>query len=67
MGAELNAFKIIKFRLGAAKNVAGGISDNAKDWEYTAGIGIWLGFNLDVAALLNDNTAGVFLQTGFQF
>jgi hypothetical protein len=67
VGAELNAFKIMKFRLGAAKNVAGGISDNAKDWEYTAGIGIWLGFNLDIAALLNDNTAGLFLQTGFQF
>ena len=67
VGAEFNAFKIMKFRLGAAKNIASGISDGAKDVEYTAGIGIWLGFNLDVAALLNDNTAGVFLQTGFQF
>ena len=67
VGGEFNAFNILKFRLGAAKNVASGISDGAKDWEYTAGFGIWLGFNLDVAALLNDNTAGVFLQTGFQF
>ena len=67
VGAEFNAFKIVKFRLGAAKNIASGISDNAGDVEYTAGVGIWLGFNLDVAALLNDNTAGVFVQTGFQF
>jgi hypothetical protein len=67
VGAEFNAFKIVKFRLGASQNIASGISDGARDVEYTAGVGIWLGFNLDVAALLNDNTAGVFLQTGFQF
>jgi hypothetical protein len=67
VGAEFYAFKIVKFRLGAAKNVASGITDSAKDVEYTAGVGIWLGFNLDIAALINDNTAGVFLQTGFQF
>ena len=67
VGAEFNAFKILKFRLGTAKNIASGVSDGAKDVEYTAGVGIWLGFNLDVAALINDNTAGVFLQTGFQF
>jgi hypothetical protein len=67
VGAELNAFRIMKFRLGALKNVASGISSGAEEWEYTAGIGIWLGFNLDVAALINDNTAGAFLQTGFQF
>jgi len=67
VGAEFNAFKYVKLRLGAAKNIASGISDGAKDVEYTAGIGIWLGFNLDIAALINDNTAGVFLQTGFQF
>ena len=67
VGAEFNAFKNLKFRLGAAKNIASGISDNAGDIEYTAGVGIWLGFNLDVAALINDNTAGVFVQTGFQF
>jgi hypothetical protein len=67
VGAEYNAHKFVKLRLGAAKNIASGISDNAGDIEYTAGVGIWLGFNLDVAALLNDNTAGVFVQTGFQF
>ena len=67
VGAEFNAFEHVKFRLGAAKNIASGISDSAGDVEYTAGIGIWLGFNLDVAVLLNDHTGGVFVQTGFQF
>jgi hypothetical protein len=67
VGAEFNAFKIMKFRLGVAKNLASGIPDSAGDVEYTAGIGIWLGFNLDVAFLLNDHTGGVFVQTGFQF
>ena len=67
VGAEFNTFKYVKFRLGVAKNIVSGVSDGAKDVEYTAGVGIWLGFNLDVAALINDNTAGVFLQTGFQF
>ena len=67
VGAEFNAFKIMKFRLGAAKNIASGISNSAEDIEYTAGVGIWLGFNLDVAVLLNDHTGGVFVQTGFQF
>ncbi len=67
VGAEFNAFRIMKFRVGAAKNIASGISDNADDVEYTAGVGIWLGFNLDVAVLLNDHTGGVFVQTGFQF
>ena len=67
VGAEFNAFDYVKFRLGAAKNIASDISDGAGDIEYTVGVGFWLGFNLDVAALINDNTAGVFLQTGFQF
>ena len=67
VGAEFNAFKIMKFRVGAAKNIASGISDTAGDVEYTAGVGIWLGFNLDVAVLLNDHAGGVFVQTGFQF
>ncbi len=67
VGAEFNAFKYVKFRLGASRNIASGVPDGAKDTEYTAGIGFWLGFNLDIAALLNDNTAGLFLQTGFQF
>jgi len=67
IGAEFNAFKYVKLRVGAAQNVASGISDGAKDTSYTAGVGIWLGFNLDIAAIISDHSAGVFLQTGFQF
>jgi len=67
IGAEFNAFKYLKFRVGASRNVASGISDSAKDTSYTAGVGIWLGFNLDIAAIYSDHSAGVFLQTGFQF
>jgi hypothetical protein len=67
VGAEFKALKIMRFRLGAAKNIASGISGPAGEVEYTAGVGIWLGFNLDVAVLLNDHTGGVFVQTGFQF
>lgn len=67
IGAEFKASKYFKFRVGASRNVASGISDGAKDTNYTAGVGIWLGFNLDIAAIYNDHSVGVFLQTGFQF
>ncbi len=67
IGAEFNALKYLKLRVGASRNLASGISDGAKDTSYTAGVGIWLGFNLDIAAIYNDHSVGVFLQTGFQF
>jgi hypothetical protein len=67
VGAEFNAFDYAKFRVGAAKNLASNVSDGARDVEFTAGVGFWLGFNLDIAALVKNNAAGVFLQTGFQF
>ncbi len=67
LGAEFNAFDHVLLRVGAAKNIADGISRSADDVAYTAGIGIWLGFNLDIAAIYNDNSVGGFLQTGFRF
>lgn len=67
LGAEFNAFDYLKLRVGAAKNVADGISRSAEDVAYTAGVGIWLGFNLDIAAIFTDNSVGGFLQTGFRF
>jgi hypothetical protein len=67
IGAEFNAFDYLKFRLGVRKNVASDISSSAEDPVYTAGIGLWFGFNIDIAAIANDHTAGAFLQTGFQF
>lgn len=67
MGAEFNAFDFAQLRVGARKNLADGISENAKETALTAGIGFWLGFNLDIAATFTDNSVGGFLQTGFRF
>jgi hypothetical protein len=67
LGAEFNAFDFAQLRIGATKNVASDISDRAKETAYTAGIGFWLGFNLDIAATFRDNSVGGFLQTGFRF
>ena len=67
VGAEFNAFDFMQLRVGAAKNLASGISDGAKDVAYTAGLGFWLGFNLDIAATFNDNEVGGLIQTGFRF
>ena len=66
-GAELNAFDFMQLRIGASKNMASGIPGAAQNATYTAGVGIWLGFNLDIAAIYNDNSLGGYLQTGFRF
>jgi len=67
VGAEFNAFSIAQLRVGARKNVASGISSGAGDTALTAGVGFWLGFNLDVAAIYTSNSVGGFVQTGFRF
>lgn len=67
VGAEFNAFDFMQIRLGAQKNLADGISDAAKDPMYTAGLGFWFGFNLDLAVISQNDSLGGFLQTGFRF
>jgi len=67
VGAEFNAFSFAQLRVGARKNVASGISSGAGDTALTAGVGFWLGFNLDVAATFTNNSLGGFVQTGFRF
>ncbi len=67
VGAEFNAFSFAQLRVGARKNVASGISSGAKDTALTAGVGFWLGFNLDIAAVFTNNSVGGFVQTGFRF
>lgn len=67
VGAEFNAFSIAQLRVGARKNVASGISSGAGDTALTAGVGFWLGFNLDIAAIYTSNSVGGFVQTGFRF
>jgi len=67
VGAEFRAGPYVALRLGAAKNFADDIPDGAQQVRYSAGVGFWLGFNLDVAVIVNDSTVGGMLQTGFSF
>lgn len=67
VGGEFNLFRIMQLRIGAQKNIADGISDAAKDTLYSAGIGLWFGFNLDLAVVTQNDSLGGFLQTGFRF
>ena len=67
VGAEFNAFDFAQLRVGARKNVASNIPEGAKDTALTAGVGFWLGFNLDIAATFTENSVGGFVQTGFRF
>ena len=66
-GGEFNIYNFMQLRLGIQKNIADGISDVAKENLYTAGIGFWFGFNLDLAVVSQNDSLGGFLQTGFRF
>ncbi|MBT8332637.1 MAG: conjugal transfer protein TraF [Deltaproteobacteria bacterium] len=66
VGGEFN-LKFMQLRVGAQKNIADGISDGAKETMYTAGLGLWFGFNLDAAVVAQSNSLGGFLQAGFRF
>ncbi|MFW2373957.1 MAG: conjugal transfer protein TraF [Gammaproteobacteria bacterium] len=65
VGAEIDAFKVVQLRAGYQTNLA----DNATDPDLLSlGVGIWLGFHLDIAAVVGeDSSYGAFLQTGFHF
>jgi hypothetical protein len=67
LGGEFNLLNFMQLRVGAQKNLADGISDAAKDNLYTAGVGFWFGFNLDLALVSQNDSLGAFLQTGFRF
>jgi hypothetical protein len=67
VGGEFNLLDFMQLRIGAQKNIADDISDAAKDNLYTAGIGFWFGFNLDLAVVSQNDSLGGFLQTGFRF
>jgi hypothetical protein len=67
LGGEFNLLDFMQLRIGAQKNLADGISDAAKDNLYTAGVGFWFGFNLDLALVTQNDSLGAFLQTGFRF
>jgi len=64
LGVELNAFDFVQLRAGYQKNMASGASS---DDLISAGVGLWLGFNLDIAAVVSEDSVGAFVQTGFHF
>ena len=67
LGAEFRASDYAALRIGASKNLADDITGGARDIRYTAGVGFWFGFNLDLAFVLSDHSLGGTLQTGFRF
>lgn len=68
LGMEVDVFDIVQLRVGMVKNLANGISVEAQQPLYTAGIGLWFGFNLDIAAMKGEgDSAGAFVQAGFKF
>ncbi|VAW72258.1 hypothetical protein MNBD_GAMMA10-1665 [hydrothermal vent metagenome] len=65
VGAEFDIFNTVQFRAGYQTNTASGATDPDL---LSLGVGIWLGFNLDIAAVVgDDSTFGGFIQTGFHF
>ena len=67
LGAEIRPTRFASLRVGVAKNIVDGISSDAREPQYTIGLGLWIGFNLDIAVIANDNSLGAVLQTGFRF
>ena len=67
VGLEINAWDFAQVRLGMQSNMANNVSSSSEDALFTAGLGIWVGINIDVAVIANDNTVGGFVQTGFKF
>jgi len=65
VGAEFDAFSIAQLRAGYQKNMASGATDPDL---LSVGVGFWLGFNLDVAVVVGeDSSFGAFIQSGFHF
>lgn len=64
VGIELNAWDFMQIRAGYQTNMASGAT---ADDLISAGIGLWLGFNLDIAAVVSEDSIGAFVQTGFRF
>lgn len=65
IGAEIDAFETVQLRAGYQTNLASGSTDPDL---LSVGVGLWLGFNLDIAAVVGeDSSFGGFIQTGFHF
>lgn len=65
VGAELNTFEVFQLRAGYQTNTASGSNDPDL---LSVGFGLWLGFHLDAAVVVGeDSSFGGFVQTGFRF
>lgn len=65
VGAEFDVFDILQLRAGYQTNIASGATEPDL---ISAGVGLWLGFNLDISAVVaEDSSYGVFVQSGFRF
>ena len=67
LGLEFNAWDFLQLRLGMQQNLADNPGVGSEDPLITAGVGIWIGMNIDVAVVASDNSVGGFVQTGFKF
>ena len=67
LGLEFNAWDFLQIRLGMQQNLADNPGVGSEDPLITAGVGIWIGVNIDVAVVASDNSIGGFVQTGFKF
>ena len=64
VGVEINAMDFMQVRAGYQTNLA---SDASADDLVSLGLGFWLGFNLDISAVMSEDSIGGFIQTGFRF
>ena len=67
IGAEIDAWDFAQVRVGLQKNMASGLSAASEDPVITAGLGFWVGINIDVAVISANNSVGGIIQTGFKF
>jgi len=65
LGIEFDLGDIVQLRAGYQTNMASGANDPDL---FSAGVGLWLGFHLDAAVVVGeDSSLGAFVQTGFRF
>jgi F plasmid transfer operon, TraF, protein len=65
LGVEFDLGDIVQLRAGYQTNLANGATDPDL---LSVGVGLWLGFHLDIAAVVGDDSSfGAFVQTGFRF
>jgi len=65
LGVEFDLGDIVQLRAGYQTNMASGATEPDL---FSAGVGLWLGFHLDAAVVVGeDSSLGAFVQTGFRF